>query len=103
MRRRSSTWRPFAGPTAACGALIAAPGTAQSAHYRIKPRTATSRRKLWKRFSCRKQFTVTVGTIFEDSKIPLNKWLLAFYLLPRVRLIFRSPHGRRTIIVPAPG
>ena len=30
---------------------------------------------------CRKQFTVTVGTIFEDSKIPLNKWLMAFRLL----------------------
>ena len=30
---------------------------------------------------CAKPFTVTVGTIFEDSKIPLNKWLLAFRLL----------------------
>ena len=25
---------------------------------------------------CREQFTVTVGTVFERSKIPLNKWLL---------------------------
>lgn len=30
---------------------------------------------------CRKQFSVTVGTVFERSKIPLNKWLLATYLL----------------------
>src|SRR5204862_3232125 len=30
---------------------------------------------------CKKQFTVTVGTIFEDSHIPLRKWLLAWYLL----------------------
>jgi transposase-like protein len=31
---------------------------------------------------CRKQFTVTVGTIiFEDSHIPLHKWLLAFHLM----------------------
>ena len=30
---------------------------------------------------CRKQFTVTVGTIFEDSHIPLHKWLLAIYLM----------------------
>ena len=30
---------------------------------------------------CVKPFTVTVGTIFEDSKIPLNKWLMAFRLL----------------------
>ena len=26
---------------------------------------------------CKKQFTVTVGTIFEDSHIPLRKWLVA--------------------------
>jgi transposase-like protein len=31
--------------------------------------------------SCHGQFTVTVGTIFEDSKIPLGKWLVAWYLL----------------------
>jgi transposase-like protein len=30
---------------------------------------------------CRKDFTVKVGTVFEDSKIPLHKWLLAAYLL----------------------
>ncbi len=31
--------------------------------------------------NCQKQFTVTVGTIFEDSHIPLRKWLIAWYLL----------------------
>jgi transposase-like protein len=30
---------------------------------------------------CGKQFTCTVGTIFEDSHIPLRKWLVAWYLL----------------------
>lgn len=30
---------------------------------------------------CKGQFTVTVGTVFERSKIPLNKWLLATFLL----------------------
>ena len=30
---------------------------------------------------CRKQYTVTVGTVFERSKVPLNKWLLANHLL----------------------
>ena len=29
---------------------------------------------------CDRQFTSTVGTIFEDSHIPLRKWLVAFYL-----------------------
>lgn len=31
--------------------------------------------------NCKSQFTVTIGTIFEDSHIPLRKWLIAWYLL----------------------
>ena len=31
--------------------------------------------------SCRKQFTVRVGTIFEESHLPLHKWLQAIYLM----------------------
>lgn len=30
---------------------------------------------------CNEQFTVTVGTVYERSKIPLNKWLAAIFLL----------------------
>ncbi len=30
---------------------------------------------------CRKKFTVTVGTVYESSKIPLSKWYLATYIL----------------------
>ncbi len=31
--------------------------------------------------ACRKQYSVTVGTIFERSHVPLHKWLLANHLL----------------------
>jgi len=31
--------------------------------------------------SCRKQFTVKVGTIFEDSPLPLTKWLPAVWMI----------------------
>ncbi len=31
--------------------------------------------------ACREQFTVTVGTVFERSKIPLTKWLAALFLM----------------------
>lgn len=31
--------------------------------------------------ACREQFTVTVGTVFERSKVPLHKWLLANHLI----------------------
>src|ERR1700746_2875064 len=41
----------------------------------------TTREGLWKCGGCREQFTVTVGTIFEDSHIPLSKWLLGYHLL----------------------
>jgi transposase-like protein len=30
---------------------------------------------------CRQQYTVTVGTVFEDSKIPLHKWVYANHLI----------------------
>src|SRR5262249_18849951 len=30
---------------------------------------------------CRKKFTVTVGTIYENTKVPLTKWFLATYIL----------------------
>ncbi len=39
------------------------------------------RKGVWKCAGCRKEFTVTVGTIFEDSHIRLNKWLFAYHLL----------------------
>jgi transposase-like protein len=44
-------------------------------------RLEKSKRRLWKCAACRKQFTVTVGTVFHGSHIPLNKWLAAFYLM----------------------
>lgn len=47
----------------------------------IKLEGKSHRPGLYQCRSCRKQFTVTVGTLFERSKIPLHKWLLATYLL----------------------
>jgi transposase-like protein len=37
--------------------------------------------KRWKCRDCRRQFSVKLGTIFEDSPIPLQKWLPAMWLL----------------------
>lgn len=44
-------------------------------HYYL----ATQRR--WKCKQCKKQFSVKVGTIFEDSPIGLDKWLIALWML----------------------
>jgi transposase-like protein len=52
--------------------------------YRLTPRVESKRpvrKGVLKCKACRKQFTVTVGTIFEASHIPLSKWLLAIHLL----------------------
>lgn len=41
----------------------------------------STRPGVYKCKTCRKQFTVTVGTVFERSHIPLVKWIAAFYLV----------------------
>jgi transposase-like protein len=48
---------------------------------RARKRIRKTPKGVWKCRGCKKQFTVTVGTIFEDSHIPLHKWLLAIHLL----------------------
>jgi transposase-like protein len=52
--------------------------------YKLTPKADSKRpvrKGVYKCRACRKQFTVTVGTIFEDSHIPISKWLLAIHLL----------------------
>src|SRR5258707_5186832 len=46
-----------------------------------KKRVRKPRKGLWQCAGCRQQFSVTVKTIFEDSHIPLHKWLLASHLM----------------------
>lgn len=41
----------------------------------------STRPGVYKCRDCRKPFSVTVGTLFERSHVPLNKWLLAVHLL----------------------
>lgn len=41
----------------------------------------STRPGVYKCNDCRKPFSVTVGTVFERSKIPLNKWLMAAQLM----------------------
>jgi transposase-like protein len=38
-------------------------------------------RRLWKCKSCKKQYSVKLGTIFEDSPLGLDKWLPAVWLI----------------------
>src|SRR5215210_5957310 len=49
-----------------------------------KPSYLTTRR-IWKCLACRKQFSVKVGTIFEDSPLGLDKWLPALWLIANAK------------------
>ena len=52
--------------------------------YKLTPKGGTKtkvRKGVYKCKSCRKQFTVTIGTVMERSHIKLSDWVLAFYLI----------------------
>ncbi|HKO13158.1 MAG TPA: IS1595 family transposase, partial [Acidobacteriaceae bacterium] len=38
-------------------------------------------RRLWFCYVCKKQFTVKVGTVMEDSPLGLDKWMVAIWML----------------------
>lgn len=52
---------------------------------------------LYKCYACRKQFRVTVGTIFEKSHVPLHLWLQAFYLIAGSKKGISSNQLHRTL------
>src|SRR6185503_8537909 len=48
--------------------------------YQMKSRTGErAPRYLWRCRDCKRQFTVRVGTVLEDSRIPLRHWCYAFW------------------------
>jgi len=55
--------------------VITCPRCGHDKHSFIKTRL------LWFCKGCKKQFTVKVGTIFEDSPIPLDKWMTAMWMV----------------------
>jgi transposase-like protein len=38
-------------------------------------------RRIWFCYGCQKQFTLKVGTIFEDSALGMDKWMAAFWMI----------------------
>ena len=56
-------------------------GKSDPYHIKRKTRTKNRVRSLYKCRGCRRQFTVTIGTIFEGSKVPLRKWFAAIFLM----------------------
>ncbi len=52
---------------------------------------------LYKCYVCRKQFTVKIGTIFEDSHVPLDVWVSAIYLVAASKKGISSNQLHRTL------
>lgn len=46
-----------------------------------KEHSFISTRRVWKCKGCKKQFTVKLGTIMEDSPISFDKWLCAIWMI----------------------
>lgn len=58
-------------------------------------------RRLFKCGDCKKQFSPTVGTVFQDTHLPLRTWFMAIYLqttgdLPTVRMAAKLGITRKT-------
>jgi transposase-like protein len=64
-------------------------------HYALKGKA--HRPGLWKCHDCREQFSITVGTVFERSKVPLHLWLQAVYLLCSSKKGISSHQLHRTL------
>ena len=61
------------------GPVCPACGVVDPKHYYLKSR------RVWKCRECKKQFSVKVGTIFEDSPIGLDKWLAAMWIIANAK------------------
>jgi transposase-like protein len=55
--------------------VVSCPRCGSKKHSFIKTR------RIWFCSGCKKQFTLKVGTIFEDSPLGLDKWMCAFWML----------------------
>ncbi len=55
--------------------LVSCPRCGSEKHAFIKTR------RIWECYGCKKQFSLKVGTIFEDSAISLDKWMMVVWML----------------------
>jgi transposase-like protein len=72
-------------------------GSVSKNHYALNG--SAHRPGVYKCKDCRKQFTVTVGTVFERSKVPLHQWMQAVYLICSSKKGCSSHQLQRTLDV----
>ena len=74
-------------------------GVALPTLWRLTRFLASRRRSKWEcnEESCRYQFSVTAGTVFHDSHLPLWKWFLAIYLIGESKKGISAKQLQRTL------
>ncbi len=61
---------------------VICPHCSSDSNYHIRSKTKSGKpRRLWLCRNCDRQFTLKVNTIFEDSALPMDKWMMAFWML----------------------
>lgn len=82
-RSLSEAIRFFADPDTALAFVVTLrwPSGVDCPHCNAEKPSFLRSRRIWKCRSCKRQFSVKVGTIFEDSPLGLDKWLPALWLL----------------------
>jgi len=68
--------------------------------YKLRPKKqskSSARQGVYKCAACRNQFTVTVGTMFEGSRIPLSKWVMAVYILCSTKEVISNRQLQRMV------
>ena len=83
----SEAIRYFADPDVALAFVVQLrwPNGVRCVHCNAERVSYLSTRRIFKCLACRKQFSVKVGTIFEDSPLGLDKWLPCLWLLANAK------------------
>jgi len=69
--------------------------------YELKPaKYSSTRRGVRKCGACRKQFTVTVGGVFESSHIPISTWVMALFIICAAKKSVSAHQLHRMLGVP---
>ena len=79
-----SAIRYFADPDTALAFMVSMRwplGTVTCPRCKCEKTSFLKTRRVWKCMGCAKQFSVKVGTIFEDSPLGLDKWLPAVWVI----------------------
>jgi transposase-like protein len=95
----SEAIRYFADPDVALAFVVQLrwPNGVRCVHCNAERVSYLSTRRIFKCLECRKQFSVKVGTIFEDSPLGLDKWLPCLWLLANAKNGISSYEVHRAI------